>query len=106
VSRRGYDLVTALGGIRAGFCLYTADRGKQGEDRVAEGLCKDLLAGRQQSIGSQQDCERMKLDTLRMQSDSNRSAREIDKHNKMATEGHKHDEKKSPKLMSATEMDK
>jgi hypothetical protein len=48
----------------------------------------------------------MKLETLLMQSDSNRSAREADKHSKMATEGHKHAEKKSPELMSAAEMDK
>jgi hypothetical protein len=50
------------------------------------GLCKDLFAGRQQSIDSQQDCK-MKLDTLKMQSDSSRSIREADRHNKMATEG-------------------
>jgi hypothetical protein len=48
----------------------------------------------------------MKLDTLRMQSDSSRSVREADRHSKMATEGHKHAEKKSSKLMSAAEMDK
>jgi len=48
----------------------------------------------------------MKLDTLRMWSDSNRSAREVDRNSRMATEDHKRAEKKSPNLMSAVEMDK
>jgi hypothetical protein len=49
---------------------------------------------------------RMKLDTLKMGSDSSRSAREVDRHSKMATEGHRSAEWKKPELMSATEMDR
>jgi hypothetical protein len=49
-----------------------------------------LLAGRKQSIDSQQDYERMmKLEHSGMQSDSSKSVREADKDNKMATEGHR-----------------
>jgi hypothetical protein len=48
----------------------------------------------------------MKLETLLMQSDSSRSTREVDKHNKMDTKGPKHAEKKSPEMMSIAEMDK
>ena len=49
---------------------------------------------------------RMKLEHSGMRSNSCRSAREADGHSKMATKGHKHAERKSQKLMSATEMDK
>jgi hypothetical protein len=48
----------------------------------------------------------MKLSTQDFRSDSSRFARMADKNNSMATEGHKHAEKKSAKLMSAAEMDK
>jgi hypothetical protein len=48
-----------------------------------------LFAGRQQSIDSQQDCEKMKLEHSGMQSDSSRSVREADRNNNMATEGHR-----------------
>jgi len=48
----------------------------------------------------------MKLEHSEMWSDSSRSAREVDRHSSMATDGHKHAERKSPKLMSTTEMDK
>jgi hypothetical protein len=48
----------------------------------------------------------MKLETLLMRSDNSRFTKEADKHNNMATEGHKHAERKSPELMSTTEMDK
>jgi hypothetical protein len=90
---------------QSGILFVYCRQRRQKEDRVVGGLCKDLFAGRQQSIDSQQDCK-MKLETLKMQSDSSRSAREADKHSKMATEGHKHAERKSPELMSAAEMDK
>jgi hypothetical protein len=43
-----------------------------------------LFAGRQQSIDSQEDC-RKRLETLRVQSDSNRFSRRADRNNKMAT---------------------
>jgi hypothetical protein len=52
------------------------------------------------------DCEKMKLGTQDCRSDSSRSIRETDRSSKMATEGHKHAERKSPKLMNTTEMDK
>jgi hypothetical protein len=48
----------------------------------------------------------MKLEHSGMKSDSGRSVREENKHGKMATEGHKHAENKSSKMMSTTEMDK
>jgi hypothetical protein len=48
----------------------------------------------------------MKLEHSRMQSDSGRSIKEADKHSKMATEFHKHVERKNPELMSIAEMDK
>jgi hypothetical protein len=48
----------------------------------------------------------MKLSTQGFKSDSNKSVREADRHNKMATKGHKSAERKRPELMSATEMDK
>jgi hypothetical protein len=48
----------------------------------------------------------MKLETLGMQSDINKSVRGADKYSKMATEGHRHAEKKKLEMMSATEMDK
>ena len=48
----------------------------------------------------------MKLEHSEMWSDSSKSAREVDRHSSMATEDHKHAEKKSPKLMNAAEMDK
>jgi hypothetical protein len=48
----------------------------------------------------------MKLEHSGMKSDISRSVREADKHGKMATEGHKHAEKKSSKMMSEIEMDK
>jgi hypothetical protein len=76
------------------------------EDRVAGGLCNDCLQVGNDQGDSQQDCKRMKLEHSEMRSDSNKSIRETDRHNKMATGGHKHAEGKSPKLMSATEMDK
>jgi hypothetical protein len=44
----------------------------------------------------------MKLETLRMQSDSNRSTKEADTHNKMATEGRR----KKSKVEKLAEMDK
>jgi hypothetical protein len=48
----------------------------------------------------------MKLEHSGMRSDSSRFAREADRHNEMATEGHRSVEWKSPKVMSTTEMDK
>jgi hypothetical protein len=65
-----------------------------------------LFAGRQQFIDSQQDCKRMKLSTQDFRSDSSRFARMADRNNSMATEGHKHDERKKPELMSTTKMEK
>jgi hypothetical protein len=46
---------------------------------------------------------RMKLDTLKMQSDISRSAREAGRHSKMTTKGRR---KKKPELISVAEMDK
>jgi hypothetical protein len=48
----------------------------------------------------------MKLVELIMRSDSSRSARRADRDSRMATERHRHAEKKSSKLMRAVEMDK
>jgi hypothetical protein len=48
----------------------------------------------------------MKLGTQDFRSDGSRSVRETDRCSKMATDGHKHAERKSSKLMSAAEMDK
>jgi hypothetical protein len=48
----------------------------------------------------------MKLSTQDCRSDSSKSVREADRHNNMATERHKHAERKKPELMSAAEMDK
>jgi hypothetical protein len=83
---------------RDSVCILQTEeaRGRQSTG----GLCKDLFAGRQQSIDSQQDCK-MKLDTLKMQSDSSRSVREADRHSKMATEGRR----KKSKAEKLAEMD-
>jgi hypothetical protein len=59
------------------------------EDRVAEnsvGTCLPEVAVRRQSEG---DCRRMKLSTQDCWSDSSRSVERTDRHNKMATEGHR-----------------
>ena len=59
------------------------------EDRVAEnsvGTCLLEVAVRRQSFG---DCEMMKLSTQDFWSDSSRSVERTDRHNKMATEGHR-----------------
>jgi hypothetical protein len=59
------------------------------EDRVAEnsvGTCLLEVAVCRQSFG---DCEKMKPSTQDFWSDSNRSVERTDRHNKMATEGHR-----------------
>jgi hypothetical protein len=48
----------------------------------------------------------MKLEHSGMRSDNNRSIREVDRNNNMATEGHRSTEWKKPELMSAVEIDK
>jgi hypothetical protein len=62
-----------------------------------------LLAGKQQSIDSQQDCRRMKLSTQDCWSDSSRSVEGTDRHSKMATEGHRK-ESKAEKLAEEAKM--
>jgi hypothetical protein len=79
------------------------ERGEQKEDRVTEDSVSGCLQVGSNQGDSQQDCERMKLEHSGMRSDSSRSVREVDRHSKMATEGHR---KKSLELMSAAEMDK
>jgi hypothetical protein len=48
----------------------------------------------------------MKLEHSGMRSDSNKSVREVDRNNSMATEGHRFAKWKKPELMSVAEMDK
>jgi hypothetical protein len=83
--------------------VYFRAEGEGKEDRVLE-LCKDLFAGRQQSVSSQGDC-RMKLVTLLVRSDSSRFARKADRDNTMVTEDHRHAGRKS-KAKNLVEMDK
>jgi hypothetical protein len=59
--------------------------------------------GRRQSAG---DSIRMRLETLGLQSDSNRFSRSTDKDNNMATEGCRYAVGKNLKLMSTTERGK
>jgi hypothetical protein len=88
------------------ICSYIVDRGELEGDRVTEDsvrTCCEWTTVHKQSGG---DCRMTKLSTWYFRSDSSRSVRETDRNSKMATEGHKHAEKKSPKLMSVEEMDK
>jgi hypothetical protein len=64
-----------------------------------------LLAGRQQSIDSQQDCEKMKLSTQDCRSDSSRFAREADRDGTMVTEDHRHAGRKKSKAEKLAEWD-
>jgi hypothetical protein len=48
----------------------------------------------------------MKLEHSEMWSDSSRFSKEVDRQCSMASEGHKHAERKRSKMMNATEMDK
>jgi hypothetical protein len=63
-----------------------------------------LFAGRQQSIDSQEDCRR-KLETLEMQSDSNRFARRADRDNKMTIESRRYVGRKNLDLWSQKYID-
>jgi hypothetical protein len=88
-------------------CLYISGKRRKEEakeDRVVGGLCDDCLQLDNSRECSHWDC-RMKLSTQDCRSDSNRFARKVDKNNNMATERHKHVERKKLELMSATEMD-
>jgi hypothetical protein len=65
-----------------------------------------LLAGKQQSIDSQQDCEKMKLTTQDCRSDSSsRVAREADRDDTMVAEDHRHAGRKRSKAEKLAEWD-
>jgi hypothetical protein len=68
-------------------------------------LCNGCLQVGNNQEDSQEDC-RMNLEMLRMQSDSSRFSRKVDRDNNMATEGHRHAERKIPELMSETKRGK
>jgi hypothetical protein len=64
-----------------------------------------LFTGRQQSIDSQGDCRRMKLEHSGMQSDS-RFSRRADKDSTIVTEDHRHARRKKSKAEKLVEFDK
>jgi hypothetical protein len=74
--------------------FYISSRGRRQRKTEHWRLCGGCLQVGNNQESSQEDC-RMKLETLLVQSDSNRFARKVDRDNTMVTEGHRHAGKKS-----------